>query len=209
MNFHAALDIAQVVAILLFAVICHEYAHGWVAYKLGDPTAKLAGRLTLNPLKHIDPVGSIVIPFLLKFLGLLPLGWAKPVPVNFERLRHPKRDMIWVAMAGPATNVALALLFSQLLRLSLPLFAIKICVLVVIINLILAIFNLVPIPPLDGSRIVMGLLPDRAVRQYSLLEPFGVFIVIVLLNFGLLDFVWIIVEFLAGQLGVMAASSQV
>lgn len=195
-------DVVQIIFVLLFSVIFHECAHGWIADKLGDPTARLAGRLTLNPLKHIDPLGTIIVPLVLRLLGFLPLGWAKPVPVNFARLHHPKRDMIWVAIAGPATNIGLAILFSQLLKLTALSFLHEFFVLAVMVNLILAIFNLAPIPPLDGSRILMGLLPNSLARTYSRLEPFGLIIVIVLLNFGLLDFIWTIVAVLAALLGV-------
>ena len=195
-------DVVQIIFVLLFSVIFHECAHGWIAGKLGDPTARLAGRLTLNPLKHIDPLGTIIVPLVLRLLGFLPLGWAKPVPVNFARLHHPKRDMIWVALAGPATNIGLAILFSQLLKLTALSFLQEFFILAVMVNLILAIFNLAPIPPLDGSRILMGLLPNSLARTYSRLEPFGLIIVSVLFNFGLLDFIWTIVAVLAALLGV-------
>ena len=195
-------DYIKIFAVLLMAVILHEYAHGWVANKLGDQTAKQAGRLTLNPFKHIDPVGSILVPFVLYKLMGFAFGWAKPVPVQFANLRHPKRDMILVAAAGPFTNIVLALLFSQFLKLDLPIALFQIAVQAVVINLILAVFNLVPIPPLDGSRILTGLLPGGAGRLYSQLEPWGMLIVLVLLNFGYLDFVWVVVDFIMRQLGI-------
>ena len=190
------------ISILLFSVILHEYAHGWVAFRLGDPTAKMLGRLSLNPLKHIDPLGTIIVPMVLRFLHLYPIGWAKPVPINFGNLRNPKRDMIWVALAGPAINITLALLFSELIRLHIPPEFAQLCGLAILVNLVLAIFNLVPIPPLDGSRIIMGILPNRMAAVYSRLEPFGLLIVLVLLNFGLLNFIDPIVQFFARQLGV-------
>ncbi|MCK5581680.1 MAG: site-2 protease family protein [Candidatus Omnitrophica bacterium] len=196
------IEIIQVVFVLFFSVVLHECAHGWVAYKLGDPTAKLAGRLTLNPIKHIDPFGTIILPVMLKLMGFLPLGWAKPVPVNFLRLRNPKRDMIFVALAGPATNIVLAVVAVQFLKLGVYPLLNEFLLTVIFINLLLAIFNLVPVPPLDGSRIVMGLLPPQIARSYAQIEPFGLLVVIILLNLGLLKFVWKVVILLAILLGV-------
>ncbi len=187
-------DFIIILFFLIGSVICHEVAHGWVAYWLGDPTAKLLGRLTFNPLKHIDPWGSLVIPMILRMLGFLPIGWAKPVPVNFNNLKNPKRDMILVAMAGPIVNIFLAIILSFFLRFLKMTFLNEILMLGISINLVLAIFNLIPIPPLDGSRLILGLLPNPAMRVYSQLEPFGLLIVLVLLNFGLLNFVWMIVN---------------
>ncbi len=186
MSLKDIFEILVILPILFFAVVLHEYAHGWVAYRLGDPTAKLAGRLTLNPLKHIDPVGTIFLPaflIILRFLGMntILLGWAKPVPVDFFNLRHPKRDMIWVALAGPAVNIVLAVLFSQMAKLDLPSLVIEILEAGVFFNLLLAFFNLIPVPPLDGSRVVMGLLPARYVSLYGRLESYGILIVFVLL----------------------------
>jgi len=175
---------------LLIAVVLHEYSHGWVAERFGDPTARLAGRLTLNPLAHLDPLGSVILPLIFILTGLPGFGWAKPVPVNFQALRNPKRDMIWVALAGPLTNIILALIASILLRIGIinPSSLLEtLLVNIVIINLILAIFNLVPIPPLDGSRIVMGILPASIAYRYSKLEPIGFFIVIFLLYIGFLS----------------------
>lgn len=179
-------EILVVFPILFFAVVLHEYAHGWVAYRLGDPTAKLAGRLTLNPLKHIDPIGTIFLPAFLSILRLLGLntiilGWAKPVPVDFFNLRHPKRDMIWVALAGPAVNIFLAVIFSQMIKLDVSSLIAEILKAVVFFNLLLAFFNLIPVPPLDGSRVVMGLLPSRYMSLYGRLESYGILIVFVLL----------------------------
>lgn len=197
------LEILSLLIVFLPAVILHECAHGWVANKLGDSTAKLAGRLTLNPIKHIDPVGTIMLPGLL-FLIRSPVlfGWAKPVPVNFQNLRHPKRDMMWVGMAGPAINIILAVFLSFLLKLNIPSMAHELITTAVFINLVLAIFNLIPIPPLDGSRLIMGLLPFRFAILYSRLEKFGIIIVFLLLYSGLLEkVVWPLVVHLANFLG--------
>lgn len=180
---------------LLFALTLHEFAHGFVAYRLGDPTARDAGRLTLNPLKHLDPLGTIAF-FFIKF------GWAKPVPVNPRYFQNPKKDMLWVALAGPATNLALAVISALLtktlwmLAKVLPYSATAEALLVplngmliasVWINLVLCIFNFLPIPPLDGSRILMGLLPDNLALSYMRIERFGFVIILVLAFSGLLS----------------------
>ena len=187
---------------LLFAVVIHEYAHGWVASKRGDQTARLAGRLSLNPLKHIDIVGMLIVPLALRLLNLMPIGWAKPVPVNFANLYNPKRDMILVAAAGPAVNFIAAILVSLVLKL---IFLLQIkpgalilvfCFYLIYLNLLLGVFNLMPIPPLDGSRIVFGLLPAPLAKIYIRFEPFGFLILIVLLNLGFLNFLDKIVSLL-------------
>ncbi len=202
------LEILSVVIILFFAVVVHEFAHGWVAYKLGDPTAKLAGRLTLNPIMHIDPVGTIFLPGVLIALRLLGLntflfGWAKPIPVNFTRLNNPRRDMMLVGMAGPAVNVILALVVSRLSSLPISSDVYKIVEAAVFINLLLATFNMIPIPPLDGSRLVMGLLPRQLAAPYSHLERYGILIVMVFIYMGALDAVVLpIVEWEGRLLGV-------
>ncbi len=190
----------ETVLIIVFlavpAIVLHEFAHGWVANRLGDPTAKFLGRLSLNPIKHIDLVGTILVPtalYLAHAFGwtksLLIFGWAKPVPVNFARLRHPKRDMILVGMAGPLVNFIFAFFLIQLVNLQfLSGKAQDVLVSAVIMNLGLACFNLIPIPPLDGSRIVAGMLPDELEKMYAALEPFGIVVVLVLLNIGALGF---------------------
>lgn len=189
------METIAIIAILMFAVILHECAHGWVAYKLGDPTAKMLGRLTLNPLKHIDPFGTLILPGMLMLLRMMGyntvmFGWAKPVPVNFLNLRNPKRDMIWVGMAGPAVNVMLAAVFSLLLKeYQLPVQLREILLGGIFINLLLVVFNMLPIPPLDGSRLVAGLLPNALARPYMMLEPYGILIVMLLLSVGVLDVV--------------------
>ena len=197
-------QVIKIIIIFFYAVILHECAHGWVAYKLGDSTAKVSGRLTLNPLRHVDPVGTIVLPVLL-FLLPSPVifGWAKPVPVNFLALRHPKRDMMLVALAGPLVNIMLAVLLSFLLKGNVSSSDHQVLQMAVEINLVLALFNMIPIPPLDGSRVVMGLLPSKSAYAYAQLERYGVVIVFVLLYFGLLNrVVWPLVEFFKHLLGI-------
>ncbi|MBU3933134.1 MAG: site-2 protease family protein [Candidatus Omnitrophica bacterium] len=196
------------ISLLLFflAIVIHEYAHGWVAYKLGDPTAKNAGRLTLNPLAHIDPMGTIFLPLMLIFMGSpIIFGWAKPVPINFSLLRQPKRDMLWVSTAGIAANILLAFVLSFLLRMGLfPVNSYGWLILNygILINLVLAVFNAVPIPPLDGSRILMGLIPRELAYSYARLERFGFLILIGLLWLGLLNrVIWPVVMYCARTLG--------
>ncbi len=175
---------------VVVAVILHEISHGAVAYALGDPTARDAGRLTLNPIPHIDPFGTLLLPGLLLFAGSpFVFGYARPVPVSFARLRSPKRDMILVAAAGPLTNLILATVSSVLLHIVGPDAGLLTNVLFasVLINVVLAVFNLVPIPPLDGGRVVTGLLPLPAARLYARLEPFGMLLVILLLASRRLD----------------------
>ncbi len=199
------INISAIVLILLFAIILHEYAHGWTAYQLGDSTAKQAGRLTLNPLKHIDPFGTVLLPAILislRFLGydVFVFGWAKPVPVNFMRLRNPKKDMMWVGVAGPITNIGLAIAFSVLAKMFPSSAYAELFGFGVFINLLLAIFNMIPIPPLDGSRLVMGLLPNQLSIPYSRLERYGILIVIALLYFGLFERIIIPAIVFFGQL---------
>jgi Zn-dependent protease len=175
---------------LIFAVTVHEAAHGWVADRLGDPTARKLGRITFNPLPHIDPVGTILVPMLmLSFTGFL-IGWAKPVPVSVGRLGSPKRDMAIVAAAGPGVNLLMAVFWSLMLLLAhnlihslqvvaLPLLLMSVAG--VFVNLVLMAINLLPVPPLDGGRILTGLLPMPAARIYARIEPFGMIILIALL----------------------------
>ncbi len=183
---------------VLFAITLHEAAHGYVARHFGDPTAYLLGRITANPLKHIDPVGTIAMPLLLYFAtaGNFLFGYAKPVPVNFNRLRHPKRDMIWVALAGPGANLIQAVLWLLALYLLHALgtqerFWLDMCRAGVTVNLVMYAFNLFPLPPLDGGRILVGLLPHAPVRALARVEPFGFFIVLALVITGLVGAYWL------------------
>jgi Zn-dependent protease len=183
---------------VLFAITVHETAHGWVASKLGDHTARMMGRLTLNPIKHIDPVGTILVPALLYLssAGFL-FGWAKPVPINFNALRSPKKDMLWVALAGPGVNVLMAIGWLIIVAIANTL-NIPFLVLMggagIFINLLLAIFNLLPIPPLDGGRVISSLLPGKLSYQYDQLEPYGLFILVGLLFLGVFQYIiWPIV----------------
>ena len=180
---------------VLFAITLHEVAHGWIAGKLGDPTARRLGRLSLNPIKHVDPIGTVVVPLLLFLTGGFIFGWAKPVPVTYENLRNPKRDMALVALAGPGANLAMALFWALLIKLAislpgLPMAAVLRLIAIgkagVIINLILMVLNLLPIPPLDGSRVLSGLLPDRYGYQLARIEPYGFVILLLLLVTGVL-----------------------
>jgi len=181
---------------VLFAITVHEVAHGWAARYYGDPTAERAGRLTLNPINHVDPIGTVVVPLLLLFSGSPWLfGWAKPVPVVFGNLRNPRRDMVVVAAAGPASNLAMALGWSIIaashpVLLNLGEFGTEwlnaVCRWGIAINVILAVFNMIPIPPLDGGRVAAGLLPLPLARILHRIEPFGFIIVLGLMWAGVL-----------------------
>lgn len=199
-------DIIQTMAVyalpVIFAITLHEAAHGYVARLLGDPTAQQAGRVSLNPARHIDPVGTLLVPAaillaskLMGGAGML-FGWAKPVPVDFGRLRRPKKDMLWVALAGPGANLAMALIWTFLLRAYFETgmregFWLEMAIAGVNVNLVLMALNLLPIPPLDGGRILYSLLPNRAAYQYGRIEPYGMVILLVLLATGVL---WVVVE---------------
>ena len=177
---------------LLFAITLHEVAHGWVAYKLGDPTAKMLGRITLNPVKHIDPIGTIVVPLALLLLSQFSFafGWAKPVPITWQNMRNPRRDTALVAVAGPIANFLMALFWACLFKIGLSfsdqpnvvaLFLILVGHAGILINLILMVLNLLPIPPLDGSRVLSSFLPPRAALALDRLEPYGFMIILVLI----------------------------
>ncbi len=191
------LSIVQQIAVyalpVVFAITLHEAAHGYVAKYNGDTTAYMLGRVSLNPLRHIDPVGTVLVPLLTMFLGGILFGWAKPVPVNFNRLRNPKKDMLWVALAGPGANLAMALGWAVVMKLanmmpesalSLPMSLMGMAG--ININIVLMVLNLLPLPPLDGGRIAVSLLPDRLAYRYSLLEPYGLIVLVVLLFSGVL-----------------------
>lgn len=190
--------IALWVVPVVFAITLHEAAHGYVARMFGDRTAEMQGRITLNPLRHIDPIGTILVPGALilaaKFGGpQFVFGWAKPVPVNFGNLHDPKRDMLWVAAAGPGANFVMALLWALVLKACAPAGVFESAHVAAMasagiwVNLVLMALNLLPVPPLDGGRIAVSLLPARAAHAWARLEPFGLFIIVGLLAFGVLD----------------------
>ena len=173
---------------LLFAITLHEAAHGWAASKLGDHTARMMGRVTLDPTKHIDPIGTIAIPLvlLLSSSGFI-FGWAKPVPINFNALRNGKNGMIWVALAGPIANIVMAIcwLFIMIIAINMNIAAlIEMGRVGILVNCVLAVFNLLPIPPLDGSRVISALLPNRLAYQYNQLEQYGLYILLGLMFLG-------------------------
>ncbi len=183
---------------VIFAITLHEAAHGYAAKYFGDRTAAMMGRVTLNPLSHIHWVGTILLPLLLYFStsGALLFGYAKPVPVNFGNLRHPKRDMIWVALAGPGINLVQAIVWALLYVVYADFgvtekFFLAMCKAGVLSNVVMFAFNLFPLPPLDGGRIVVGLLPWKHAYQFSRIEPYGFFIVIALAITGVVNHLWL------------------
>lgn len=179
---------------VLFAITIHEASHGYAARALGDRTAESLGRLSLNPLRHIDPVGTILVPAVLLVLGGFLFGWAKPVPVNARNLGHPRRDMALVAAAGPLSNLAMALAWGLLLKFALGaggdglwLGLRYMAIAGIVINLVLMVLNLLPLPPLDGGRVLTGLVPETLARRLDRIEPYGLLILVVLLATGLLS----------------------
>ena len=197
---------------VLFAITIHEAAHGYVARHFGDNTAYMLGRVTLNPVKHIDPIGTIAMPLLLYFAtsGAFLFGYAKPVPVNFGQLRHPRRDSVLVALAGPASNFIQALLWAILFTVLVASglnerFFLEMAKAGVLVNLVMWAFNLFPLPPLDGGRVVTGLLPPRAAWTFSRIEPYGFFIVLALVVAGIVGTVWLrpLISFGYSVLGVL------
>ncbi len=195
-------NLIQTVAIyalpVLFAITVHEAAHGYAARYFGDPTAHMLGRISLNPMRHIDPVGTILMPLLLYFAtsGAFLFGYAKPVPVNFGRLRNPKRDMVWVALAGPGANLAMAIGWTVLAYVLVALgteerFFLEMAQAGMLVNLVMFAFNLFPLPPLDGGRILVGLLPMRQAVAVSRVEPYGFFIVLALVISGVVGSLWL------------------
>lgn len=213
------LNLLQTIAIyalpVIFAITLHEAAHGYVAKYFGDLTAYLEGRVSLNPLRHIDPFGTVALPLILLAVsklfggaGIL-FGWAKPVPVNFANLRHPKRDMLWVAAAGPFSNFVMALFWALMVKIGLSLpgsyFALPLALMGaagVFINIIIMVLNLVPLPPLDGGRILVSLLPHRLAYRVARIEPYGFFILILLLFTGVLGVIlWPAINVLMAVVG--------
>jgi len=184
---------------VIFAITVHEAAHGYVARYLGDNTAAVMGRVTLNPMKHIDPIGTILMPLMLYFAtsGAFLFGYAKPVPVNFGRLRHPKRDMVWVALAGPASNFIQAILWAVAWAVLVGVgvqepFFVKMAQGGVLVNLVMWAFNLFPLPPLDGGRVLAGLLPNGPAQNFlARIEPYGFFIVMGLVLAGIVSRFWL------------------
>jgi Zn-dependent protease len=209
-------QIIQTVAIyalpVLFAITVHEAAHGYAARHFGDSTAYAQGRITLNPLKHIDPIGTVLMPLVLYFAtsGAFLFGYAKPVPVNFSALRNPKRDMVWVALAGPGANLAQAVLWTLGLYLIVAFgleerFFVEMCRAGVLVNLVMFAFNLFPLPPLDGGRILVGLLPWKQAVAVSRVEPYGFFIVMALVITGVVGKYWMypLIDFTGGAIKLL------
>jgi len=216
------LSLAQKIAVwalpLIFAITLHEVAHGYVASLFGDQTARLSGRLSLNPLKHVDPMGTVVVPLLMLIVGSsFIFGWAKPVPVDGRNLRHPRRDMAIVALAGPCSNILMAIFWGLIAKLGIlaeqggnswlgqPLDYMGMAG--VTINIVLAVLNLIPLPPLDGGRVLASLLPPRAAYILSLIEPYSFFILILLLFSGVLSlvmapFVFLLIRLIVGMFGL-------
>ncbi len=186
MEFDQLIQTIAIAAIpILFAITVHEAAHGYVARHFGDMTAYQMGRLSLNPLRHIDPIGTVLLPIVTLALGGILFGWAKPVPVNFAALRHPKKDMLWVAIAGPASNLAMALFWGGVAKMALSMqgnyFAepmLEMAQFGIRINAVLIALNMLPLPPLDGGRVAVSLLPHRHAYQLARLEPYGIFILL-------------------------------
>jgi Zn-dependent protease len=199
---------------VLFAITVHETAHGWMALRLGDPTAKMLGRLSINPLRHIDPVGTLLVPGVLLLLGGFLFGWAKPVPITWENLRQPKRDMALVAVAGPLSNLLMALLWALVIRLGLmigsgndglALFLVYSGMAGLYINTVIMLLNLLPLLPLDGGRIAESLLPGPLSWKFSRLEPYGLPIMLLLLFSGMLGkILWPLVMLLLTLLAALA-----
>lgn len=190
---------------MIFAITVHEAAHGYVARHFGDMTAARLGRITLNPLKHIDPVGTVLIPSLTMFFGGIFFGWAKPVPVDFMKLRHPKRDMLWVAAAGPAANLVMLIVWALIIKFfgaNTPFVALMGAA-GILTNTVLMVLNLIPLPPLDGGRIAVSLLPTNLAVKFAQIERYGFIILIVLLMTHILDkIMW---PFVMATLAIIAA----
>lgn len=204
---------------LVFAITVHEAAHGWLAMKLGDRTAYMLGRVTINPVKHIDPIGTVLVPLVLIALTGFAFGWAKPVPVDWRNLRNPKRDMGYVALAGPAANLLMALIWSIMVLIGAAILPVSSWLglpLVymggagVLINCLLMALNLLPILPLDGGRILYSLLPHKQAQIYSRTEPFGLILVVLLMMTGVLgDILWPVIRFTVALLPASNIVSEV
>lgn len=195
---------------VIFAITVHEVAHGWVALKFGDRTAQMMGRLTLNPIKHIDPIGTILIPAVLLVMGGFVFGWAKPVPVTYQNLRNPKTDMAWVALAGPMSNLVMAVIWACTAKMGLVLYQsgtalgepmLLMSIAGVLINTMLMVLNLLPLPPLDGGRILVSLLPGPLSWQVSRIEPYGFFILVGLLYLGVISM--LLMPMMSGFIGLL------
>jgi len=203
-----SIEILLIITILLFSITFHEYAHGLIAYKLSDNTPKISGRLTINPIKHIDILGTIIMPFLLIIItrGTFAFGYAKPVPINPYNFKNPRKDIMWVGLAGPASNFLIAFLLSMVLKMELLGGIAKEAIQYgVVINLILFVFNLIPIPPLDGSRVVSAFLSYKNAYRYLKLETVGFIIIILLLVNGMLD--WFLKPILRILLHIMGLNN--
>lgn len=215
------LSIIQKIAVwaipLIFAITLHEVAHGYVASLFGDQTARLSGRLSLNPIKHIDPIGTIAVPLVMLLVSNFIFGWAKPVPVDQRNLRHPRRDMALVALAGPLSNLLMAIFWGAIAKvglladqwdnawLGIPL--VYMGGAGIMINVVLGVLNLIPLPPLDGGKILGSLLPPRAAYKFSMIEPYGFIILVLLIFSGLLSSimapaVWFLVNGIGGLFGL-------
>jgi len=209
MNIENLIQIIALAAIpVLFAITLHEAAHGYVARHFGDMTAYQQGRISLNPVRHIDPVGTILLPILTLWMGGILFGWAKPVPVNFAALRNPKKDMLWVALAGPASNLFMAFGWALFAKIALAFpdgyYAVPMVEMAKIginINLVLMVLNLLPLPPLDGGRIAISMLPHRQAYQLAQIEPYGMFILIFLAVTPVLS--WILRPFMGMMYSVI------
>jgi Zn-dependent protease len=194
MDIQEGIRLAAIGAIpVIFSITVHEAAHGYAARYFGDDTAERAGRISLNPIHHIDPLGTIILPAITMILGGILFGWAKPVPVNFGRLRHPKRDMLWVAAAGPLSNFVMAIFwvlvlkFSDLVPASYSEAVITMSQIGMSINIVLMVLNLLPLPPLDGGRIATSLLPNNIAWKFAQVERYGFLILLLLLATGVLS----------------------